>query len=126
MNEFFIIKESKSEQYDFFVYSTMGENVLDYLEDVEKEISNHFKADKKSKILFDTLLYTSNTPDRFIHADYTDDTFVTDSFEFITVPKKDTIRKLSLDFFKSHKNYIEQSGVLNSAQKTILLKGIPI
>lgn len=126
MNEFFIIKESQSERYDFFVYSTMGENVLDYLEEVEKEISNRFKADKKSRILFDMLLYASNTPDRFIHADYTDDTFDTDSFEFLTVPKKDTIRKLSLEFFSSHKNYIEQSGVLNSAQKKILLKGIPI
>ena len=56
MNEFFIIKESQSERYDFFVYSTMGENVLDYLEEVEKEISNRFKADKKSRILFDMLL----------------------------------------------------------------------
>lgn len=56
MNEFFIIKESQFERYDFFVYSTMGENVLDYLEEVEREISNCLKTDKKSKILFDTLL----------------------------------------------------------------------
>ncbi|MDM7535542.1 type II toxin-antitoxin system RnlB family antitoxin [Lactococcus lactis] len=126
MNEFFIIKESQFERYDFFVYSTMGENVLDYLEEVEREISNFLKTDKKSKILFDTLLYASNTPDRFIHADYKDNTFVADSFEFVNVPKKDIIRKLSLQFFISHKDFIEQSGVLNSTQKKILFKGIPI
>ena len=126
VNGFFAIKESQSERYDFLVLSTKGENVLNRLGEVEKEISNRFKAGKKSRILFDTLLYAGNTPDRFIHADYNDGAFDRNSFEFVNVPKKDHLREQSLNFFIDHSKYIENSTMLNSIQKKIILKGITI
>lgn len=126
MNEFFVVQESQSDKYDFVVYSTMGENVLDHLKEIEKEISDRFDAHEKSTILFDTLLYSGNTPDRFIWADYADGAFITDSFDFASVPSNDEIRQLALTFFMKNKTYIEQSGVLNSAQKGLMLRGISI
>lgn len=120
MNNGYIIKESEVEQYDFFIYSTRGENVLNHLDDIEEELSNYDNVDQQSSILFDTLLYGGNRSERFISADYINGKFDRESFEFMTIPKNDIIRDVSLDFFSGHRHFIEKSGILNSVEKKVL------
>lgn len=117
---------SDHEKFDLIVYTIKSENILSYLSDIEREISGLVDEKKDVHVLFDTLLYSSNSSERFIEAQYSKGEFDNSSFEFIPVPKKDLIRQSSLEFFQSHHEIIKSATLLNSIQKKIILKGIPI
>jgi hypothetical protein len=125
-NHFYHLKESQVKNYDFIVYTIKGENVLNHLSEIEKEIETKAQMRAQFLVLFDTLLYSNNTEERFLCAQYKKNKFDMGSFKFVYISKKDKIRKQSLDFFKSNIRYVEKSTLLNSVQKKIILKGLPI
>lgn len=125
-NNPFCVVRSDFEEYRFVVYSIKGENILSYLSNIEEDIQASNLREESFLVLFDTLLYSNNSQKRFLSAKYKEDGFDKNSFEFINVPKKDYLREQSLNFFISNSKYIENSTMLNSIQKKIILKGIPI
>lgn len=127
MNEIFQIVKSQDPKYDYVVYLTDGEDIFQYLSEIENEITNlKNNCQRNDRVLFDLLLYSSNTSKRFLYGEIINNHFDDSLFEFIFISKKDTIRKNSLNFFIKNKKFIENSGILSSIQKKIILKGIPI
>lgn len=127
MSKVYHVEKSNIIDFDYIVYSTESENILMYIDAISdqiNELSNYSTA--KTEILFDTLLYSSNSPDRFIRATHDNLSFVSSSFEILMVPKQSSIRYHSQEFFSKNDYIIHRSFILNSVQKKIILKGIPI
>lgn len=121
-----IEKRSHPKYRDIIVYTTASKNPLDYLPEIEADIK-HIHLDSKSiTVIFDTLLYTGNTQERFIKASYSNGTFNSESFAFYEVPKNDDLRQNSLKFYHKHPEMIQNTGVLTSIQRELMLKGFPI
>lgn len=122
MNEYNILKIN-NEDYKVIIFSNSYETPLLYLED----ISNELKAQNLSncKVVFDMLLCRGNTTERYTEAIFDGERFVNSSFKYIKVDKKNELRKIALDFFKSDISMLENS-ILTSLQRKMINKGIAI
>lgn len=122
MNEYNILKIN-NEDYKVIIFSNSYETPLLYLED----ISNELKAQNLSncKVVFDMLLCRGNTTERYTEAIFDGEQFVNSSFKYIKVDKKNELRKIALDFFKSDISMLENS-ILTSLQRKMINKGIAI
>lgn len=122
MNEYNILKIN-NEDYKVIIFSNSYETPLLYLED----ISNELKAQNLSncKVVFDMLLCRGNTTERYTEAIFDGERFVNSSFKYIKVDKKNELRKIALDFFKSNISILENS-ILTSLQRKMINKGIAI
>ena len=88
-------------------------------------IMNDLPKDKKViNIIFDHLLHNGNNSDRYILVNWNiKNTY--SSADKIDVPKKDIVREISCNYFKTRPELIENS-ILGSVQKKMILKGIVI
>lgn len=122
MNEYNILKVN-NEDYKVIIFSKSYETPLLYLED----ISNELKAQNLSscKVVFDMLLCRGNTSERYTEAIFDGEQFVNSSFKYIKVDKKNELRKIGLDFFKSNISILDNS-ILTSLQIKMINKGIAI
>ena len=89
------------------------------------EIEQHLDADFSGGIVVDTLFHTGNNSNRFITGRVERGEFVHDSFEVLPVPRKHALRELSNGIIREDPEGME-AGVMNSAQKRLLKKGISI
>lgn len=122
MNKYNILKIN-NEDYKVIIFSNSYETPLLYLED----ISNELKAQNLSncKVVFDMLLCRGNTTERYTEAIFDGERFVNSSFKYVKVDKKNELRKIALDFFKSDISMLENS-ILTSLQRKMINKGIAI
>lgn len=122
MNKYNILKIN-NEDYKVIIFSNSYETPLLYLED----ISNELKAQNLSncKVVFDMLLCRGNTTERYTEAIFDGERFVNSSFKYVKVDKKNELRKIALDFFKSDISILENS-ILTSLQRKMINKGIAI
>ena len=113
----------KLKEYDIIVFSQSYESPFSCLDEITKEIREISVSN--ARILFDTLLSSGNTNERFAEACYTDDNFVLGSFQFVEISKKDQLRKYCAEFFCENREILEFS-ILTPIQKKLLSKGITI
>lgn len=119
----FKIVPLEGKEYDIIVFSQSYESPFSCLDEITKEIREISVSN--ARILFDTLLSSGNTNERFAEACYTDDNFVLGSFQFVEISKKDQLRKYCAEFFCENREILEFS-ILTPIQKKLLSKGITI
>ena len=71
------------------------------------------------------LLSVGNTSQRYAEAIFDGEKFLKSTIKHLDIDKKNNLRKLSLDFFKSNSSIL-QSSILNSLQIKMINKGIAI
>lgn len=122
MKEYNILKVN-NDDYKVIIFSTSYETPLLYLED----ISNELKSQNLSncKVIFDMLLCKGNTTERYTEAIFDGKQFIKSSFKYVKVGKKDELRRISLNFFKSNILVLNNS-ILTSLQIKMINKGIVI
>ncbi|MDY3360015.1 MAG: type II toxin-antitoxin system RnlB family antitoxin [Clostridium celatum] len=81
-------------------------------------ISNSISGD----ILIDSLLYSGNSNERFIKANFIDGDFIKGSFEFVDIERGNVIRKITSDYLRDNQELIEFS-ILSTMQKRLVIKG---
>jgi len=105
------------------IFSTTYISPLDFIKDIENELRS--MVDYSIEVVFDFLLSSGNGRDRFGRIVYDGKGFDMTSFEFITIPKKNTLREFSINYYKDKDENLENS-ILTSVQKKMIKKGIAI
>ena len=116
-----IIKQNNS--MHGLVFSTSYISPLKFLAEIEEELGS--KVHEKIEVVFDFLLSSGNTNERFAKAVFDGKSFDKSSFQFIKLEKKNIIRGLSADFYKMGAGYVDNS-MLTSVQKKLVHKGLYI
>lgn len=109
-------------EYPYFVISTSYETPLSNMENISQELSSF---QNEFKIIFDFLLCSGNSSERFYEAFFDGKELKFNSFKNLNIDKKNKLRKISCEYLKEHSGYLENS-VLNSHQIKMLEKGIVI
>ena len=122
MKEYNILKITNAD-YKVIIFSNSYETPFLYLEN----ISNDLKAENLSncKVVFDMLLCRGNTAERYTEAIFDGEKFIDSSFKYLKVDKKNELRKIALDFFKSNISLLDCT-ILTSLQIKMIHKGIAI
>lgn len=107
----------------YIVFSTNYVSPLEFIKDIEIELSK--LVDYKIEIIFDLLLSCGNNSKRFAKINYDGKHFDRKSFKFISIDKKDNLRKVSANHYKYKGELVEQS-ILSSIQKKLITNGIAI
>jgi hypothetical protein len=113
----FKIIETLQESYLCIVFSTSYINPMDQKECIERDLREN---GIKGKMLFDLLLSHGNTPDRFFEAFFNGQEINEETLKRLA-SISENIRRLSLDFYKSQRDLVENS-VLTRAQKFLVRK----
>ena len=119
----FKIVPLEGKEYDIIVFSQSYESPFSCLDEITKEIREYNISN--AKILFDTLLSSGNTNERFAEAVYSNENFIAGSFQFVNISKKDYLRKYCAEYFCENKDILEYS-ILTPIQKKMLSKGFTI
>lgn len=113
----YILEKIDENEYTYFIISLTYESILDYIEEIEKELS----VEKNyGIILIDQLLATGNNKYRFISCEYQDG-----KIKLYTAKNVDcnqNIRKISSQALKDKYNLIENS-ILTKNQKQTIKEG---
>lgn len=112
-----------SEENRCIIFSTTYVSPLDYIRDIENELRSI--VNYSVEVVFDFLLSSGNCQERFGRINYTGSEFDMRSFQFINVPKKNDLRKVSANYYKDKEENLENS-ILTSIQKKMIKKGIAI
>ncbi|GFZ87311.1 hypothetical protein GCM10008018_36930 [Paenibacillus marchantiophytorum] len=115
------VLEIDNNEYKFFVISTSYETPLSYLTSINQELLPNYSC----KVIFDFLLCSGNSSDRFYEAYFDGHEVKKSSFKNLKVEKKDDLRKISSAYLMEHKDYLNNS-VLSSIQINMLSRGISI
>lgn len=107
----------------YIVFSTSYVSPLEFIKDIEIELSK--LVNYKIEIIFDLLLSSGNSSKRFAKINYDGKHLDRKSFKFISIDKKDNLRKVSADHYKYKGELVEQS-ILSSIQKKLITNGIAI
>ena len=95
------------------------ESPFDHLQEIVEEL----KRNKyEGTVVFDELLHSGNNDERFIICNFADRNFVTDSFQFYSVPKQHMIRGYMNAYLKRNSESLRVSG-LGSHQIGLIEKG---
>ena len=86
------------EENKCIIFSTTYVSPLDFIKDIENDLRSiiNYSID----VIFDFLLSSGNSQERFGRINYTGSGFDMRSFQFISVPKKNNLRKVSANFKK--------------------------
>lgn len=114
MKEYDIIKLEN--QNVILVLIRTCESPFEYLPEISDDLK---KLNYSGKVIFDEMLHSGNTDERFISCIFEDGGFAAESFQFIAVKKKAPIRKFLCDYLQSEKEYLHSSGLTSSQQKLI-------
>ena len=115
--------QNKNKDVQYVIFSTFFMSPLDFLEEIEKELSMQINEEKE--VIFDLLLSNGNNSNRYGKAIYDRKKFKHGSFESISIPKEDELRKFSMQYYKEHTDYVNNS-ILSSAQKYLINNGVCI
>lgn len=112
-----------SEENKCIIFSTTYVSPLDFINDIENELRRI--VNYSVEVVFDFLLSSGNSQERFGRINYTGSEFDMRSFQFINVSKKNDLRKVSANYYKDKDQNLENS-ILTSIQKKMIKKGIAI
>ncbi|WP_017825439.1 type II toxin-antitoxin system RnlB family antitoxin [Clostridium botulinum] len=111
------------EENKCIIFSTTYVSPLDFIKDIENELRNVINY--SVEVVFDLLLSSGNSQERFGRINYTGNEFDMKSFQFINVPKKNDLRKVAVSYYKDKDENLDNS-ILTSMQKKMIKKGIAI
>lgn len=98
------------------------ESPFDHLQEIAEEL----KCNKyEGTVVFDELLHSGNNDERFIICNFADGSFITESFQFYSVPKQDTIRGHMSNYLRKDFGDLQVSG-LTFNQSKLVKKGCVI
>ena len=117
------IKKINYENYQAIIFAQSYETPLLYLDEISDELKK--QEIYNCRVVFDMLLSAGNTSERYAEARFDDWKFLKSTIKHIDIDKKNNLRKLSLEFFKSNSSIL-QSSILNSLQIKMINKGIAI
>ena len=117
------IFQNGNKEFQYVVFSTFFMSPLDFLEEIEEELS--IQTNEEKEVIFDLLLSNGNNSNRYGKAIYDGKKFKHGSFEVISIPKDDKLREFSMQYYKEHANYVNNS-ILSSAQKFLIKNGVCI
>ena len=117
------IVEINNENYKAIIFAQSYETPLLYLDEISSELKEHGMSN--CNIVFDMLLSSGNTSQRYVEAMFDGEQFIKTTIKHIPIDKKNTLRTISLNFFKSNSSIL-QSSILNSLQIKMINKGIAI
>lgn len=112
-----------NEENKCIIFSTTYISPLDFIKDIENDLRS--VVNYSIEVVFDFLLSSGNCQERFGRINYTGNEFDMRSFQFINVPKKNNLRKVSANYYKDKNENLENS-ILTSMQKKMIKKGIAI
>ncbi|WP_160680889.1 type II toxin-antitoxin system RnlB family antitoxin [Clostridium sp. C8-1-8] len=112
-----------TEENKCIIFSTTYVSPLDFLKDIEKDLMNI--VNYSMEVVFDFLLSSGNSSERFGQINYTANGFDMKSFKFIKIPPKNQLRELSVNYYKDKDENLDNS-ILTSIQKKMIKKGIAI
>ncbi len=92
------------------------ESPFEYLSEIADDLR---KLNYSGKIIFDELLHSGNSDERFISGTFEHEEFVTESFQFIPVKRQAPLRKFICEYLQSDKDYLHASGLTSYQQKLI-------
>lgn len=119
--KYYNIEAIESDKY--IVFSTNYVSPLDFIKDIEAELSK--LVDIKVEVLFDLLLSSGNNSKRFARINYDGKHLDRRSFQFVDMDKRDSLRKVSANYYKYKSDLVEKS-ILTSIQKKLIVNGIAI
>lgn len=119
MNKFEILKVN-----DFKYNSLIVTNSFDTPFSNLKEIANELlsRGIHSGYVIFDLLLITGNTNDRFVEAEVCEGEFIDETFKNIEISKKSDLRYITMNLLKNEMLVLEAS-MLNNAQKMLIRSG---
>ncbi|MBU3196727.1 type II toxin-antitoxin system RnlB family antitoxin [Clostridium algidicarnis] len=112
-----------NEEKKCMIFSTTYASPLDFIKDIENDLKSI--VNYSIEVVFDFLLSSGNSKERFGKINYTGSGFDMKSFQFINVPKKNDLRKVSVSYYKNKDENLDNS-ILTSMQKKMIKKGIAI
>lgn len=122
MKDYAIVSINNSE-YDVIIYSKSRISPFENIKEIENDLKEmNFSI---NRVLFDMILCRGNNSDRFIKCDFDGNSLLKNTMEVIILNKKDTLRKISVNYLLNEKEEVENS-ILTSIQKKMILKGISI
>ena len=113
MKKVFSIQEINDPNVDLIIYVLGPESILGYLPEIEDAIYDLGLESDHLNVLFDTLLFSGNSSERFIRARFLSGEFDSSTFEFIEIPENNDYRMYARNFFDSHIELINNSPILN-------------
>lgn len=117
----YILKHIDQDNIDYLVFGTSVESPFFYLSEIAKDI----KDDKVVKVLFDQLLQTGNSKNRFLMLELKDGTFELNSA--VSIDPKTISNEIKLhitEFLRQNPQVLEYSILLNEQKKIIEQGGI--
>jgi hypothetical protein len=111
------LRKINEEEYTYFIISLTYESILDYIEEIENELTIE---ENIRVILIDQLLTTGNNKNRFISCEYQNGKIKL--FTAKNVDCKENIRIISSQILKDKYNLIENS-ILTKYQKQSIKEG---
>lgn len=117
------ILKINNENYKAIIFAQSYETPLLYLDEISSELKDLGISD--CNIVFDMLLSSGNTSQRYVEAMFDGEQFIKTTIQHIPIDKKNSLRTISLNFFKSNSSIL-QSSILNSLQIKMINKGIAI
>lgn len=118
MNTSFKITNKKIDRFDIVVFSTTCDNILSHLEDISMDIQSLIsdKKDDHLVVLFDTYLFSNNSSERFIYAEYAQNKFVKGSFKFTNLFSNEAIMNFCKFFFITNLSELGNLSILTNTQ----------
>lgn len=105
------------------IFSTTYISPLDFIKDIENDLKSI--VNYSLEVIFDFLLSSGNSKERFGKINYTGSEFDMKSFQFIKVPQKNDLRNVSVNYYRNKDENLDNS-ILTSIQKKMIKKGIAI
>ena len=115
----YILKHIDQDNIDYLVFGTSVESPFFCLTEITKDI----KADKVVKVLFDQLLQTGNSKNRFLMLELKDGTFELNSAICIDPKAVSNEIKLHIADFLRHNPQVLKYSILLNEQKKIIKQG---
>lgn len=120
--EYIVIDEGidkKSVYYSAIIIETICEPPTSLLEKIGNELK---RKNISGEILIDALLYSGNSNERFIKANFIDGKFDEGSFDYIRIPRGAMERKISSEYLRNKIDLL-WSSCLTEIQKKLIIKG---
>ena len=114
MKNFGIVKLTQQNQVLVLIYDC--ESPFCYLPEIAAELKT---SNFNGTVIFDELLHSGNTKERFISGSFENGSFQKESFQFIPIKKQDTIRMPMCRYLKNDLDYLHSSGLTSSQIKLI-------
>ena len=118
MTKYYHIKKLDTENYPYIIFSKSYISPIENIDLLERELE---KMGARGKVIFDFLLSSGDSPDRYFEAEFDGKQINKNSFKQIhTIPLN--IKEASFNFYYNS-NWLDKNSVLTREKKFFLKKG---